>query len=246
MSNPDRLKVADKIRKLLALSQSPNVHEAERAAALAAELMARHQVSEAMVEDDAEMAAIDEASLDTAKRRVVWKASLLVALARATGCEFYLRRDRDTVDYRVVGRVADIDAVRYLYLYLRRQIEAIVAAESRRLDGEGSRTPGDRSWQNSFRLGLVVTVSQRLTAARRRAFDEARADQNCSQALVRIEQRDLRLREYMSKLGLRRAPRSDIAAFGAYDRGRAAGENVHLGDTHAAAITPGPRLLGGS
>src|SRR5215471_21045969 len=85
--------VIDKIKKLLALSESSNPHEAANAAARAAELMFEHKIQSA----DLEIAgggkrpaeAVIETTLHGGKWREFWKGQLADSLARSMGCRVY-------------------------------------------------------------------------------------------------------------------------------------------------------------
>jgi len=247
MSEERRQKIADKVRKLLALSTSSNVHEAERAAALAAELMARHQLSEALIATDAaEPEPMTESVVETHGRIVSWKATLLGGVARSAGCQLYTRRSRAGVEYRLVGKASDIDAASYVYMYLMRQIEGLVLIERRRQQEDPALALWSRHEINSFRVGVAATVRERLIAARRQTFEEARAHPESSRALARIDRDVAALRAYMEGLGLRMGRPAQVSSLSAYQHGRQAGHRISLGGAAAGAIAAGPRRLPGS
>ena len=101
-------KIVAKIRKLLALAQSSNEHEAAAAAARAAALMAAHQIAEATLslEPNAESTAeaIGEQVLEASSRVASWRRMLIGGLTRAFACRGILRRDTGEAVIVVFGR----------------------------------------------------------------------------------------------------------------------------------------------
>lgn len=155
----DRDKLLDRIRRLLRLSESPNVHEAAVAAATAQELMARHRIEAAALEAaDAPDGIVDgrDAPLESSKRLRSWKTHLADVVARANGCRIYLLERGKLEEVVLVGRLEDADLVRTLYGELVKQVERLT-----RRHGEGR----DRQFCNGFRLGVVTTLHERMTRA---------------------------------------------------------------------------------
>src|SRR5687767_11173758 len=79
--------VVRRVRKLLALSRSPNVHEAESAATKAQELIARHKLDRAAIETRTVESDIDLESFDYAGKVVPWKRDLAFAVGRGCFCQ---------------------------------------------------------------------------------------------------------------------------------------------------------------
>lgn len=151
----------DRVRKLLALSSSPNIHEAATAAALAQTLIARHRLQSWL---DAEQAQAEDADpltdgrdqpLELSKRLRKWKVVLACMLADANGCVAYtlvLGKDEAIC---VVGRNRDRQAVAALWTSLVSRIEWLSATH-----GAGQ----DRRWHEAFRVGVVAAVAEKLAA----------------------------------------------------------------------------------
>ena len=168
-----------RVRKLLALAASPNVHEATSAAALAQTLIARHRLQawldaeEATVADPDPIVDARDTPLDASKRLRKWKIVLASALADANGCVAYtLDRGKDQAIV-LIGRARDRDAVLELWGWLVTRIEWLSATH-----GAGH----DRQWHEAFRIGCVDTVAEKLAgvaAEVRSEFSEA--------ALVRVD-----------------------------------------------------------
>ena len=163
--------VLDRVRKLLALAGSPNLHEAAAAAAAAQALIERHRLQTFLdaVADDAANPVTDgrEAPLDSARKVRPWKVALAAGLARANGGVAYTEcvGNRDVL--LVAGRAADRAAVAALYEALARRIEWLSATH-------GAGRP--RAWHEAFRVGAAETVVARLGAGTTEAtagFDDA-------------------------------------------------------------------------
>jgi len=184
MSGPD---VLSRVRKLLALAGSPNVHEAAAAAAAAQALIDRHRLADLLrARTDPADAVTDgaEAPIDTARRLRPWRIVLAGGLARANGCVAYTAARGTETELRVAGRAADRAAVAALYGPLARQLEWLSATHG----------PGRaRVWHDSFRVGAAEAVVARLaagadepTAVRSEPGDPPAADTLPDGAVVRF------------------------------------------------------------
>jgi hypothetical protein len=156
----DPADVLDRVRKLLALAGSPNVHEAASAAGKAQALIERHRL-EALL--DAEAADVAdpvtdgrEAPLEVARRLRPWKVVLASGLAEANGCLAYTADHGDVSLLLVAGRAGDREVVAALYEGLVRQLEWLSATH-----GAGR----SRDWHTSFRIGAAEVVVGRLGEA---------------------------------------------------------------------------------
>ena len=74
----------EKIRKLLALSESPNIHEARSALLKARQLMAEHGIAEPP--DDSQEVAHIESGISYSEYRDPWAAHLAVIVGEAYRC----------------------------------------------------------------------------------------------------------------------------------------------------------------
>lgn len=111
-------RIAEKIRRLLALSKSSNEHEAAAAAAKAQDLLHRYNLS---------VDQVDAAQRPDYGREIVdignnagWRGVLLHVIATPNTAQVIsLGGGR----YAVIGQPHTIEVVRYLYEYLSREIE---------------------------------------------------------------------------------------------------------------------------
>ncbi len=214
--------ILTRLQKLLALSGSPNVHEAAAAASRAQALVDRHRLQgwlDAERGREADPDPISDARdepLEVAKRIRRWKGVLAATLATASGCVAYtLQRARREQALVLVGRSRDRVLVRALYEGLVKRIEWLSATEG----------PGrPRQWHEAFRIGVVDTIAHRLA--------EPASPEVSGTALARVDQAALAHRVALERyvethLGLRsgRSLRVDTAG---WKQGREAGQGLVL------------------
>lgn len=234
--------VIEKIRKLRALAQSSNVHEAAAAAAAASRLLQEHELAEAEVEAagqaPTESAARAELPLDEYGNQIsAWRNQLAGTLKRMHGCAGWVDRHRNPSTGRIdrqrdviVGRPSDVATVRYLYAWLTTEIERLAAAQGR---GKG------RAWAHAFKLGAVVGIREKLEEAA--AVTRAAAT---SSALVVVDRRLAESRA-LRPSALRPARRPTMSDGSGYHSGKRAGAAIHVGKALAtgggAALALGGR-----
>jgi hypothetical protein len=219
----------EKIKKLLALSQSSNANEAAVAAAAAQRLMAQHQIAEAELGGEVEEKAAKEVDpLFEAKTLPGWLNMLSAGLCRQNSVFVWVHKRADGKSYVCIcGRPSDVANVRFLFAYLRSEIERLVQVECR---GKG------RSIMDSYRKGAVVGAIEAMDAAR----EEVRA-QATGAALLKVDGRLAEARAAAALGKTKPAARVGLADAGAYYAGKTAGGHLHGSAQLGAA---GGRLLG--
>lgn len=224
MATPSTDQLLARVRKLLALTASPNVHEAAAAAARAQALITRHKLQALLdAQDDAEATLSDgrDAPLETARRVRKWKVVLAGALAHANGCEAYtVAVSRREEHLCIAGRPEDRAAVAALWDWLVKRLEWLSASHG---------TDAPREWHESFRIGAAETIAERLAEAQ----SAAKADTaKTATALVHIDAALQARAEAVSRYvdaHLRLKPgRRILVDVDALDAGRAAGHLVPL------------------
>lgn len=156
--------VHTRIRKLLALSASANEHEAAAAALAVARVLAAHRLTlgEVLAKE-----VIERQVLMPAEE---WAAALAVVVAHGCGCRVITTRRT----LLMVGGVMDVETASTLYARLYTQIgrlarsgwKAHVASLTDPHYGvyPSLLEPGaEASWKESFALGAVGVVSERLS-----------------------------------------------------------------------------------
>ena len=209
----------DRVRKLLALAGSPNVHEAALAAARAQALIDAHRLQHLLDAEHEDPVGDDRGHpLESGRRLRKWKSVLAQSLASLNGCIAYTERSGKQKHIVLVGTAADRAAVVALWEWLVRRIEWLSATH-----GAGR----DRRWHQAFRIGAVATITERLRAGQ---HDAAATLESAALVQVRegLARRQQRVSEYAERnLNLKpgRGVRVDPDA---YREGRAAGRAVVL------------------
>ncbi len=233
-------RVIDKVRKLRALATSSNVHEAATAAAAAERLLLEHELSEAEIgagDEPRERAELAGEYLDSHGANVTrWRSNLAHYLAHVHGCTAWIEpvwseeAGNTSWKVRIAGRPSDVAIARYLHTWLTAEILRLVASEGK---GRG------RSWRNSYGWGAVLGIREQMARARA----EVRAAAT-STALAVV---DARLAEAVAlapaKLRTMGTP-APVRHRDAVERGRRAGEALHLGAALDSAGDDVPPKLG--
>jgi hypothetical protein len=158
------LDVVDRVRKLLALATSPNVHEAAAAAARAQALISRHHLASLLGDTPDPDPVTDgaDAPLERARKLRKWRVVLASSLAEVNGCVAYSVDLGAHQELRVAGRSADRTAVAALWEWLPERIQWLSASL-----GAGR----SRQWHDDFRIGAVEAVVEQLRQAVHTAHD---------------------------------------------------------------------------
>jgi Protein of unknown function (DUF2786) len=159
---PSTDKLLERVRRLLALAESPNVHEAAAAAGRAQALITRYKLEsllEARRDTEARLSDGRDEPLDVGRKIRKYKLVLAAGLAQANGCVAYsvevARREQHLC---VAGQPNDQAAVAALWSWLVKRLEWLSATHGA---GEG------RAWHESFRIGAADTIVERLAAVQR-------------------------------------------------------------------------------
>jgi len=117
-------KVADRIRKLLSLSESANANEAAAAAARAQELLQQHKLSMADIAADYEDEIV-RAPLGARGFKAMWRFVLATNAARAFFCECVGLRAGARRKVVLLGRRSDTEIATHVFKFLVREIERL-------------------------------------------------------------------------------------------------------------------------
>ena len=183
-----QVEAIDRIRKLLALSQSPNEAEAALAAARVQELLTRHNLTMGVVEDASQQRAEERSteSLGTRVQPHVW------VLARACEAMFevrYYRRQqyvetpgaewRFAYEKRIVfiGLAANVETAVVTFSYLSGAIDSILKGRLREGSVHGAAEARD------YRLGAADRIRRIIISEKQRVIQNA--DQQ-SAALIHL------------------------------------------------------------
>jgi len=120
-------KAIDKIKKLLALSNSPNENEAAAALAKAMEICAQHDLNIGDVEAIPQGETIEHKDICAMRQKTpAWECSLSNGLARLFGCRVlmtgYIEFRTKVSKLQFIGYTSDVEICTYVYEYLKRQV----------------------------------------------------------------------------------------------------------------------------
>jgi len=223
----------DRVRKLLALASSPNVHEAASAATAAQSLIDRHRLQTLLdAQDDATAAQQDAADpmvdgradpLETGRRVRKWRVVLACGLAEVNACLAYTAGSGRQRQLLVAGRDSDRAAVVALWQWLGPRIEWCSATA-----GPGQ----DRAWHLAFRIGAAEVIATRLAEAQQEDLANTSGTHLDPTDLIRVEEvlsvRAAALTAYAQEhLRLKPGRHMRVDADG-YGRGRQAGAQLAL------------------
>jgi len=224
--------IEERIRKLLALADSPNENEAAAAAEKAQALMLRYGIELATIAAaGGERLAVDEHVIDG--KVDPWRRMLAAAVARSAGGQIVWApggHGRSQGKIFFYGPAGAVGGIVDLYRYLEAQLVVISAAATA---ARRDRRVHGRTWRNSFLLGGVARVAQRLDARRAEAAETV----DNGRALVLVKTAVDREIE-------RRWPELETSGYrpsvarSAYEAGSHAGKQVDLGDRRLGDRSP--------
>lgn len=192
----DRSKILDKITKLLALASNVSLNENEAIVAntKAQELITRFQIEEA------ELNSVNKKDLEVvycridtkSKSDILWKNKLCSYLTEVNNSRFIITKQYRCTIYTVFGSKSNVELIQILFELISNQIEYL---SKNKFDGKG------KSENNSYKLGVVTTVGQRLRETREKIIEqfvnEQKALSNNSTALVYLNKEIESVKEYV-------------------------------------------------
>lgn len=214
-----REEAIEKVRKLLALSQSNNPHEAALAAQRAQEILDKYEIEQGMLDlssddpTDKEQITQDGILGEPTQRMSAWKGVLSDALARANACRSYWNWTRTysggrIMRLKIVGRPSDVQKVQYMFGLLVAEVDRLT---KRDCTGEG------KTYSNNYRHGMVSAISEKIReakqSARRAVYAEHAGDTlalvKIDRSLERLDRREQDMAQWMkANLKLKNMPNS--------------------------------------
>ena len=230
-----RERVIEKVRKLLALSNSSNQHEAALAAAHAQRLLAEHNLSMSELEVQEEGAG--EVAIEVAKTVPKWLSSLFATVANGFDC-FPIVTTTSCSRLRFIGVGEDPAVACCTLQYLMQELRRLATAYLRSSEAaQGRLSSADRQRvRTSYLLGGVQGVRQALTAQKAQT-------PTTSTALVPVK--DALIKQYREQqigaIRLQRTRRSTVLA-AAFQQGKNDGAALQIrpeADTGEEPLLPG-------
>lgn len=228
MSNP----LIEKIRKLLALATSDNANEAAAAAAKAQRLMVEHSIDASQLGDgqtEEKVARSGEPLITFGAKLPSWLDNLSAGLSRMNHVYSFIARQSDgSRGIVLIGTPTDVENVRFLFAYLRSEIERLAQKHAR---------GGGRAYANSYRIGATVGALE----AMKKEVASVRAS-TPGEALVRIDARYEEAKAVMSGVAMKKRGGGSVGSRDGFVAGVAAGRHLHGSKPLGAG---GVRMLGG-
>lgn len=159
-------RILDKLRKILALTESPVEHEAAAAMATLQRLLTDHNLAMSDVETRTVTAKpqIREEGPDLGKAAFEWKLSLAEVMAEHYFCYALVNRHKKGVKF--VGRPDNVESCQMLYLWVIDQIKRIASSERYVWMEENGEHMDPLRWQLNFGMGVVSRFGVRLQTIR--------------------------------------------------------------------------------
>ena len=230
-TSPDRALV-EKVRKLLALSESSNEHEAVLAAEKAQDLMLRYGIDMAQVaiSQGASTIGIDVARVES--KLDPWRRQLADSIAKSMGGRVVFTRNYRTANVMsFFGPAGTAQSIVALYQHLEAQLVTISAIATA---NRAETWVHGRTYRTSFLIGAVDRLDGRLARHRTEVQTEA-----SSRALVIIGSAlERAIEERFGRLRIERDGNPSSLDWDAYSRGEQAGATVDLGSPRVGNRKP--------
>jgi hypothetical protein len=242
-------KIIKRIQALLALGKSANEFEANNANAEAQRLISKHQIEQAEIDsaDNVKQEIVSVTINSGSKSNILWKTKLIAALSEVNNCFIYTEKretlevnktnpDKQASDHTVyiaIGSKSNVELVEILFELILNQVEYFAKEFQPSFK---SRTVG-KSEKNSFKLGIVTRISQRLKDTKEEVIKEYREVKgSMSTALVFIGQQEKEIQQFIeTKVGkLKNTPARKVnIRQEAYQTGFKQGDKVTLANRKA-------------
>ena len=217
-----------KIRGLLAkAAATPYPEEAATFLAKAAELMAKHQVDEAVLSLTTEKHDPCESRVITVTAYRTQKDQLAIAIGELFNV--WVRRTNKSNQYNLFGHRSDLDMMVSLLTSLEIQLDSEII-QITEYDA-----PSTKRARRSFASGWIKVVSQRLKDAYKASSEEALQDAPVGTGLAIIDRAKKVDAEYKEQFGsspgYRTSYRRTNQSYDHYHAGSSAGRNANIGQT---------------
>lgn len=190
--------ILDKLRKVLALTESPVEGEAQAAAAHLSRLLQKYNLDIADLEKRGAAVAVkaEEKGHDLGKAAFKWKLDLAEGIAEFYFCAPIVNRETKKVAF--VGRPDNVESLQMLYGWVIDQIRRIATEERRKhYDATGEHIDPLR-WQVSFGVGAVERLIERLHEMRAREQEDA-SESTGEQVVALVLSREKEISDYLEE-----------------------------------------------
>ncbi len=154
--------IIDKIRKLLALANSSNEHEAALAAGHAQRLLSEHNLAMADIEAAHRPDKADRVETVVSKTLPKWMRHLSAGVSSSFDCQAIHNPATGRMTFIGVG--ADVQVAAYTFTYLDRTIRKLCGTYMKQQAGSTITNRHRELMRQSYYLGAVSTINNRLKA----------------------------------------------------------------------------------
>jgi len=152
--------VIEKIRKLLALANSCNEHEAALAASHAQRLLSEHNLAMADIESEQKPQSADKVETAVSKTLPKWVRHLSAGVCSAFDCQAIHHPALGRMTFIGVG--ADVQIAAYTFAYLDKTVRKLCSSYIRQHVNAGAPNRQRELMRQSYYLGAVTTITGRL------------------------------------------------------------------------------------
>lgn len=152
--------IIEKIKKLLALANSSNEHEAALAAGHAQRLLSEHNLVMADIEASHRPDKADKVETSVSKCIPKWRRHLSAGVSTAFDCQAVHHPATGKMTFIGVG--ADVQIAAYTFAYLDRAVRKLCSDYMKRHVGNTIANRDRELMRQSYYLGAVSTITDRL------------------------------------------------------------------------------------
>ncbi len=230
LTKEEKERLIDKIRKLMALSHSPNEHEAALAAARAREILDKYDLSLTEVEMNDE--EIIEHRVETGtKEPPLWMGRLALYVGKAFNCRIFRLYGMMVF----CGTKADTQVSEFTYTFLFRTVKRLCKEHKASLEKSGiwnaqfRGRSGSRTYMKSYALGVVNAIDQKLrefvqSRDRMQKFEDFKKATGKDLVVIKNQAVD----RYCEKLHLRHTQSHARVDYSGFEAGRRDGRSVQI------------------
>ena len=190
-------KFLDRLRKVLALTTSPEEGEAQAAAEMLQRLLTEHNLSMADLEaKGGKKHGVREQGHDLGKAAFTWKLDLAEAIADHYFCHAVVDRSAKSVVF--IGRPDNVESLQMLYAWVIDQIKRIASDERKQHQQGNGQHVDPLRWQVNFGLGAVERLRERLVGLRQeREAAAARHQPEAESTMALVVSRSSEVSDYL-------------------------------------------------
>ncbi len=152
--------IIEKIRKLLALANSSNEHEAALAASHAQRLLSEHNLAMADIESEQKPQSADKVEATVSKTLPKWVRYLSAGVCTAFDCQAIQHPALGKMTFIGVG--ADVQVAAYTFAYLDKTVRKLCSSYIKHHVNSGVPNRQRELMRQSYYLGAVSTITGRL------------------------------------------------------------------------------------